>query len=153
MFAFTLLISIYVVNYTKWVLSLIIRLNNYLLTIIMAKKNHNNGEEEPLPMANMDQVISTIDLYQNITNRRLFVYKSTALPKFREYRCRCSIRCIFRAKFKLRRSDNKVILSSAVFHHIATWSTSYDRHNTQRDRHFTIDTIRFFWRTWVKNVI
>ena len=81
--------------------------------------DENNGEEQPLPMSNMDQVISTINLYQNITNRRLFIYKS-ALPKFREYRCRCHIRCIFRSKFRLRRSDNQVILSSAIFHHSAT---------------------------------
>jgi hypothetical protein len=37
----------------------------------------SNGEEIPLPMDNMDELISRIKLYENTTNRRLVVYKST----------------------------------------------------------------------------
>ena len=82
--------------------------------------DESNGEEQSLPMANMDQVVSTINLYENITNRRLYVYKSSF--RFREYRCRCHCRCIFRANFRLRRSDNQLILSSAIFYHLPQWT-------------------------------
>ena len=80
----------------------------------------SNGEEIPFPMENMDELVSRINLYKNMTNRRLIVYKSTTsttIQMRREYRCRCSSRCIFRAKFRLRRSDNRIVLSSAIFYH------------------------------------
>ncbi len=76
----------------------------------------SNGIENPIPKANMDEVHYLINRLEDITHRRIYVYKSIAHQR-REYRCRCNSRCMFRAKFRLRRSDNQVILYDAIFYH------------------------------------
>ena len=67
--------------------------------------------------ANLDEVIAKVIVYENITNNRLFVCKSSVGYVYRQYGCRCSRLCEFRASFGKRQSDGLVVIKNYNIHH------------------------------------
>ena len=67
--------------------------------------------------ANLDEVIAKVIVYENITNNRLFVRKSSVGYVYRQYGCRCSTVCAFFENFGKRGSDGLVTIKSNNINH------------------------------------
>jgi hypothetical protein len=80
----------------------------------------SSGEDVRIPIIDVNELNEKIGLYERRTHRRLRIIKSyhrNGVLAYRKYRCTCHLNCIFRARFRLRRSDNRIILNSATMTH------------------------------------
>ena len=66
---------------------------------------------------NLAEVIEKVILYENITSNRLFVRKASVGYLYRQYGCRCSRVCAFRASFAKRQSDGLVVIKNYNISH------------------------------------